>query len=82
MGRLGLLHPNFSVVIIVVALFEAVGHLLLGVEVVLVRRSCSPGYAVTSSLACPEHPVSLKIVALTFAAVMCVAQAPRSVNAA
>ena len=82
MGRLGLLHPNFSDVIIVAALSKAVGHLLLGAEVVLVRRSCSPGYALTSSLACAEHPVSLKIVGLTFAAVMCVAQAPHSVNAA
>ena len=39
-------------------------------------------YALRAPLACPQHPSNIEIVSQTFAAVICDAEAPRSVDTA
>ena len=59
------------------------GHSDLGIFSNFGASSIFTGvYADTASVACPAHPGSLDMISMTFAAVICDADDPCSVNAA
>ena len=57
------------------------GHSDLGIlKIILEHLPFSPGKANTASAACPAHPGSLEMISMTFAAVICDADDPCSVE--
>ena len=56
---------------------------ILEFSIILERLPFLPGYKTdTASAACPAHPDSLDMISMTFAAVICDADDPCSVNTA